>query len=322
MYGALIRIKNIMKVKKVSRILLLTGVLTICFAIISYADTRITRVHITITDIDNSSFEPVVTAASSTSHCEVADIWEESEFGEDYFEDEFSEISKYPVYIIELHADSGYYFGWLDVTIGGNNAQCQTIHYEEGGTIAYLKCEFKELDNWFGEIGQVAWKQEGILEWEPVDRAAVYELRLYKEEDTVGILYITQGTSYDFRPLMTDTGEYFCRLRPCMADGTVGITKESETCSIDRASANQFQSWFKIPEDLKEAESKGIYPGWVQDQRGWWYRKNDGMYEQGNWQKIGDFWYFFDQAGYMVSDQWVTWKGTDYYFDNSGILRE
>lgn len=44
---------------------------------------------------------------------------------------------------------------------------------------------------------------------------------------------------------------------------------------------------------------------WIQDDRGWWFRHNDGGYTSGDWEQIGGKWYYFDQEGYMLAEAWV-----------------
>ena len=41
---------------------------------------------------------------------------------------------------------------------------------------------------------------------------------------------------------------------------------------------------------------------------------------QGNWMQIGEDWYWFDEDGYMIQDEWKSWKGKEYYFGNDGKM--
>lgn len=38
---------------------------------------------------------------------------------------------------------------------------------------------------------------------------------------------------------------------------------------------------------------------WKQDSVGWWFQKDDGDYVKGSLAKIGSYWYYFNDAGYM-----------------------
>lgn len=48
----------------------------------------------------------------------------------------------------------------------------------------------------------------------------------------------------------------------------------------------------------------------------WWYRHEDGSYTINDWEEIGGKWYFFDTAGWMVTNQWVG----DYYLGKDGAM--
>ena len=63
------------------------------------------------------------------------------------------------------------------------------------------------------------------------------------------------------------------------------------------------------------------YPGkasWHHNSKGWWYEDNRGWYAHKSWQKIDNKWYYFNAAGYMVTNCYVGgyWIGAD------GVCRE
>lgn len=55
---------------------------------------------------------------------------------------------------------------------------------------------------------------------------------------------------------------------------------------------------------------------WIQDRVGWWYQATDGSYPVSQWKLIGESWYYFDQNGYMVSNQWIGY----YYVADNGVM--
>lgn len=55
---------------------------------------------------------------------------------------------------------------------------------------------------------------------------------------------------------------------------------------------------------------------WKQDNVGWWYLNDDSTYPKSTWQKIDQQWYYFDESGYIVTEQWVG----DYYLNSNGTL--
>ena len=56
--------------------------------------------------------------------------------------------------------------------------------------------------------------------------------------------------------------------------------------------------------------------GWIQDNRGYWFKKKDGSYYKSEWQKLDDEWFYFDADGYAVTG-WRQISGKWYYFNSS-----
>lgn len=50
--------------------------------------------------------------------------------------------------------------------------------------------------------------------------------------------------------------------------------------------------------------------GWVEDEKGWWYRYSDGSYPKSKWVTIGGKDYYFNSEGYMASKEYI--KASDY----------
>lgn len=59
---------------------------------------------------------------------------------------------------------------------------------------------------------------------------------------------------------------------------------------------------------------------WHHDSVGWWYQKDDGSYPKNSLVHIDNFWYGFDQNGYMMSERWVQAGGKWYYLTSSGKM--
>lgn len=56
--------------------------------------------------------------------------------------------------------------------------------------------------------------------------------------------------------------------------------------------------------------------GWIQDGRGYWFKKEDGTYYRAEWQKLDGEWYYFDADSYAVTG-WRQIEGKWYYFNSS-----
>ena len=62
-------------------------------------------------------------------------------------------------------------------------------------------------------------------------------------------------------------------------------------------------------------------PEWKQNDTGYWYVREDGSYPKEKFEKINDVWYYFDNSGYMLAEQWKKHtNGKWYWFDNSGHM--
>lgn len=62
-----------------------------------------------------------------------------------------------------------------------------------------------------------------------------------------------------------------------------------------------------------------VKPGWIKDDRGWWYQRTDGTYPKNEWMKVNDVWYHFDASGYMQTG-WIKDDGKWYYLESNGAM--
>ena len=77
--------------------------------------------------------------------------------------------------------------------------------------------------------------------------------------------------------------------------------------------------------DVTDNSQKGR---WVQDEKGWYFRRDDGSYPKSGWTKLKwlgkEYWYYFDENGYMKLG-WLDVNGSRYYLNpvigtNSGKM--
>ena len=59
--------------------------------------------------------------------------------------------------------------------------------------------------------------------------------------------------------------------------------------------------------------------GWHKLEEGWMYLDRTGSFVTG-WYQEGNSWYYLDEQGYMLSNEWVEWKGKWYYLKESGKM--
>lgn len=59
---------------------------------------------------------------------------------------------------------------------------------------------------------------------------------------------------------------------------------------------------------------------WIQDDKGWWFKKDDGdWYPTSQWVLIDKAWYYFDSKGYILANGTFTINGKQYKFDSNGM---
>lgn len=89
-------------------------------------------------------------------------------------------------------------------------------------------------------------------------------------------------------------------------------------------------------------DSTTVEGDWVKEGNSWRYRYEDDTYKVGAWQETGGRWYYLDEYGYMISNQfmeldeityyfqgngamateWAKYKGDWYYFDSDGAMQK
>lgn len=160
--------------------------------------------------------------------------------------------------------------------------------------------------------------------WEEVEEAYQYELRLYHEGSLKKDGLKTKDTHYNFKKWMDKEGEYTFRVKAIAkkndkdySDGSWSDYSDALYITESRAEWNKSLTTGVQPASTTE----GPGAGWKQDEKGWWYQKNDGSYPAGCWfQDPSDKnWYMFDAAGYMMTGWIDEPDGKRYYCDPTGI---
>ncbi|MCI9162166.1 MAG: hypothetical protein HFG59_02755 [Lachnospiraceae bacterium] len=121
-------------------------------------------------------------------------------------------------------------------------------------------------------------------------------------------------------------GDYYGVLRGATAVGTPGlilehsfhtntsITKwlldDENVDRLARAEAETIALYYNLAKPLPEKKS-----GWVEEDGGWrFYLGNTGEPVRNEWYLDGEDWYWFDEAGMMVAENWKTGSDGKWYF--------
>ena len=134
----------------------------------------------------------------------------EAEFQTDSEAYEVSGIEKNEedIYEVELTALEGNEFAVMtqsDIRLTGIRASCSRAVRKNGRGTLSLSVKAEGLCDVTGEIGNARFR-ETMAEWDKADNAYAYMVLLYRNSKRIGHPHKTQGTTYDFSPLMRERG--------------------------------------------------------------------------------------------------------------------
>lgn len=232
---------------------------------------------------------------------------------------------------IELTAEDEDVFGRMDqdeIRFSGVSAVCTKAVRRDSGQSLLLTVELKEPGEIVGEIGRAA--LEGTCaRWEAAPNASSYLVMLYRNQRRVGYPHRTAGLTYDFAPLMQESGIYYCKVYPLTESGKKGSPAESGLRQVRKEEADQIReeisaSIFRQAADAAPGEEspEEKASGWRFMENQKFYLEKDGCVPQENWLFLDGCWYYFDGMGAAKTSCWQEWKGRWYYLDAEGRLEK
>ena len=238
---------------------------------------------------------------------------------------------KEPVTIeITLSASDEYRFATMtkkDIKVNGLDANCTKASRQDSGATLVLTVQLPGLKTRVGMVEEAGWKDSHTASWSEGLNGLTYLVRLYYEDRSIGSEYETEMQTFDFAPLMLKQGSYHYVVRTVTSDGEKSKKTESDYVTISDAEAEANKALYKLEYEQVTDMSQGptgnrilLNGGWQKSGEKYWYRLNDGMYPQATWYMIDGDWYWFGADGYIITNQWKTWKGKDYYFGEDGRM--
>lgn len=311
---------------------ILSACAVLAFPMTAQAKEKINSVSIRIeSEYFDEWGRPELTASAKSGHYSVGDIESANEYSNSgnsamaYEEDA-------DVYVIELYADDGYYFNITKsdkIHINGLGADFIKASRQNNGSDLILTVRLKNLERFVGEIEDARWEQGGYAVWSEAHGAQTYMLDFYNGKGRSKRLE-TCGTTYDFRPFMQKPGSYSYRVRPLSSTRDSGDWIEAGSVTVDEATAENNRQMFQIEKDISykdnivaPANEVVVYKniGWQEADDGrFWYRNQDASYPQNMWMQEGDAWYYFGGDGYCKMNEYLTYGGSDYYFNENGQM--
>ena len=213
--------------------------------------------------------------------------------------------NNYTKYARDLY-NAGYYngnkngFAWCDTFVDwcfykaygkdeGQRIECQTGPYGAGCT---MSAQYYKAQGRFDKTPQVG------------DQIFFY--------DASGVIGHT-GLVY----AVNSTTVYTVEGNTSGASGVVanggGVCKKSYSRSYSRIAG--------YGHPLYPADTQKYTPGWHQDSRGWWYADSESSYYANRWAQINGKWYWFDEGGYIIMNEWKMDSTGTYYLGADGKMQ-
>ena len=250
-----------------------------------------------------------LTAVSSSSQFTVE--------GSGYLKDDDTwSYGEWPVGEVELSANEGYYFPTAARSLfhlSGDGVQYQSARTEDEGSTLILHVRLPRIDGAIPAPLTADWSGHTAV-WDEAAGADQYEIQLLKGGRTLTTL-TSSAASCSFENWINNEGSYTFRVRAYNRKDR----KNSGWCSdAEPLVITPEEAWFHSNGIWKEENGKHLflYP--------------NGAFPQMAWRQIDGKWYFFDGAGYMVSQCYVRskssdlyhWIGTDGVWDENGDTKQ
>ncbi len=215
------------------------------------------------------------------------------------------ESSPYPYAVIELNATEEYYFSSIKnkyFTLQGEGASFGEAARSNSNTTMTLSVRLRNLGE--GELDDptgLTWHENGVASWQPVNGAGDYSVRIRYNGENMSIANPPKTTLslFNLSSKITKTGDYVFQIR---ANGMYRKTKNSDWVSSPVFTVDENRLAY-----IKEHASPdlGVLGQWFEDEGGRWYQFVTGEIPAAGWQEIDGDWYYFNELGYIMTDQWV-----------------
>lgn len=331
-----------MQKAKIGTILLTAALISGAVPITALADTEITSISLDISsDIVPGDDNNNVDVSSNSSRYDVDDVEVTNEPSSDWDEGDEPRVR------VTLEADNDYYFSSDlsedDVELSGDDAEVTDVSRSSRSrlrvTIRLAELTDEDYDGEYDlDVSGLEWDDyDGTAYWDEAEDANKYEVRLYRNGNSVTSVKTTSDTDYNFADEFTRSGDYYFRVRAVRNSSNKGNWEESDELSVTSSEARDIRengdsssrssSSSGGPGSSSSSNSGG--PGvassstgawlWDDNVNRWWYCNADKTYTVSNWQYIGNSWFYFDAQGYMVTG-WQYINNNWYYMNSDGYM--
>ena len=176
-----------------------------------------------------------------------------------------------------------------------------------------VKITMSAVDGDLDTVEDLSWSNRTAT-WDSVSDASKYEVKLYRNSSTVTTV-TTTGSSYNFYPYMTKSGDYTFKVR-----AVDGSDKGEWSDESDEYYMNSSDVYTGTPPtgNSSNNSSGGSTPAnangqWVNSVYGWSYYIN-GVPVKNNWVYVDNEWYHLNANGFMDTD-WIYTDNNWFYLN-------
>lgn len=249
---------------------------------------------------------PEVEIDKPTSKVEIT----EQEFDND--DDEWERGDK-PVIYLTIQAKDDYYFSGTTLTTTKASYKATKRSGNNNKSEWKVKITMTAIDGDLDTVDDLYWSNR-TAKWDEVSDAKKYEVKLYRNSSTVTTV-TTTGSSYNFYPYMTKSGDYTFKVR-----AVDGSDKGEWSDESDEYYMNSSDVYTGTPPtgNSSNNSSGGSTPAnangqWVNSVYGWSYYIN-GVPVKNNWVYVDNEWYHLNANGFMDTD-WIYTDNNWFYLN-------
>lgn len=167
-------------------------------------------------------------------------------------------------------------------------------------------------------------KNLGEARWTvPENTSGYYEIQLYRGSKSVHKIPKTTGKNYNFYPYMTETGDYYFKVRtvPGTDEQTKYGGKSTWIESGELQITDRYVSDGKGQQSKDNTVERGTKEtvGWFKENNLWYYRYPDGRLCSNGWEYINGHWYYFGADNAMLTG-WQKPADSYYYLNSDGAM--
>ena len=218
-----------------------------------------------------------------------------------------------PVMKVTLTANDEYAFVTVKkgLTVNVTGGEFVKAELMNNGASLLVTIKLPPLSDSVGPVRTIN-VENGVCSWEAAEGAAKYEVRLIRENTTIGGIQTTKELTFDASEYLVRPGNYHYEVRGVHKSGSdiVGPWAESAEFSVSNEQAAAQKEKNDAAQNAGTWESSG-----KKDSLIWKYKLEDGTYAKG-WKNINYKRYYFNRKGVMLKG-WQKLKDNWYYFDET-----